>query len=125
MNQATDNTAVDRNYQTISLNELRTRLTAGTIQEFWNVLTDKYFSGEFIPGSRRVPLDQIGRSVAGLSRDSTIVVYCANYECPQSHMAAEKLTALGFTNVYAYEGGLQEWEEAGFELVGTESSIIP
>jgi rhodanese-related sulfurtransferase len=125
MQQTTDNATVDRTYRTISIDELRSQLAAGSIQEFWNVLTDAYFSGEYIPGSRRVPLDQIGRSVAALSRDVTIVVYCSSFDCPQSHAAAEKLAALGFTNVSVYAGGLQEWEEAGYELVATESAVIP
>ena len=125
MQNAAEGTTVDRPYDTITLDELRSQLAAGSIQEFWNVLTDTYFSGEYIPGSRRVPLDQIGRSVAALSRDVTIVVYCSSFDCPQSHAAAEKLAALGFTNVAVYAGGLKEWEDAGYELVATEASIIP
>lgn len=125
MQKAAEGTTVDRPYDTITLDELRSQLAAGSIQEFWNVLTDTYFSGEYIPGSRRVPLDQIGRSVAALSRDVTIVVYCSSFDCPQSHAAAEKLAALGFTNVAVYAGGLKEWEDAGYELVATGTAVIP
>lgn len=125
MHQTTDTTTVDQAFTTITLDDLRTRLAAGSIQEFWNVLTDTYFSGELIPGSRRLPLDRIGRSVAGIAREATIVVYCSSYDCPQSHAAAEKLAALGFTNVAVYAGGLQEWEEAGLELEVTDPGIIP
>jgi rhodanese-related sulfurtransferase len=32
-------------------------------------------------------------------------------------MAAEKLVALGFTNVLVYEGGLTEWIEQGNSIV--------
>ena len=102
----------------IDLEELRKRLAERSVDEFWNVLTDKYFSGELIPGSRHVALDTIGRVSATMPKDATIIVYCANYDCPQSAMASRKLEALGFTDVYAYEGGLQEWEEEGYELVG-------
>lgn len=125
MQKAAEGTTVDRPYDTITLDELRSQLAAGSIQEFWNVLTDTYFSGEYIPGSRRVALDQIGRSVAALSRDVTIVVYCSSFDCPQSHAAAEKLAALGFTNVAVYAGGLKEWEDAGYELVATGTAVIP
>ena len=103
---------------TITIDELRSRLAAGSIDEFWNVLTDQYFSGELIPGSRRVALDTVGRVAATLDRGTTIVVYCANVDCPQSHMAARKLEALGFTSVAVYAGGLDEWEDAGLPLVG-------
>ena len=102
----------------IALGELIRLLDGGTRIEFWNVLTDEYFSGEMIPGSRRVPLDQVGREVASarLDKDATIVVYCGGPQCPQSGMAAEKLVRLGYTNVRSFEGGLQEWQAAGREL---------
>lgn len=104
---------------TITLAELTQELDRGTIDEFWNVLTDDYFSGEFIPGSRRVALDRVGREVAatGLPRDTRIVVYCAGPLCPQSNQAVEKLHAYGYTNVRAYHGGLQEWAESGRDVV--------
>ncbi len=101
--------------RTITTEQLAQELQQGTVAQFWNVLTDDYFTGAMIPGSRRVPLDMIGREVAatGLARDTAIVTYCSGPACPQSRMAAEKLTALGFTDVRAYEGGLQAWTEAG------------
>ena len=105
----------------IGIETLRERQANGTIDEFWNVLTDKYFSGEFIPGSRRVPLDTVGRVAASMPRVRSIVVYCANHACPQSHAAAEKLRALGFTNVLVFEGGLEEWESAGLTLINRET----
>jgi rhodanese-related sulfurtransferase len=104
--------------KTITTMELEWRLRNGAEFEFWNVLTDEYFHGEMIPGSRRVPLDAVGREVreSGLSKDAEVIVYCAGPKCPQSHMAAEKLQTLGYTNVRAYEGGLEGWKDAGHDL---------
>ena len=104
--------------KTISSAELEERLKAGGAIEFWNVLTDEYFHGELIPGSRRVPLDTVGREVREkrLPTDAEVVVYCAGPKCPQSRMAAEKLEALGYRNVRAYEGGIEEWKELGHEV---------
>ncbi len=51
-----------------------------------------------------------------LPKDAEIVVYCGGPKCPQSRMAAEKLAKLGFENVRAYEGGLEEWKAAGFAV---------
>lgn len=51
--------------QIISTGELQALMKEDTDVEFWNVLTDEYFSGEMIPGSRRVPLDRVGREVSG------------------------------------------------------------
>jgi rhodanese-related sulfurtransferase len=100
---------------TITANELAHSLRAGSIDEIWNALTDEYFTGEMIPGSRRVPVDQVGREVArsGLARDRAIVVYCSGKTCPNSRQAAEKLIALGFTRVRLYEGGLEDWKQGG------------
>ena len=101
--------------KSISTEELQSRLQKDSSFHFWNVLTDEYFHGELIPGSRRVPLDRVGRvvSTAHLPKDAEIIVYCACPSCPQSILAAEKLRNLGYTNVKAYEGGLQDWKSAG------------
>ncbi len=50
-------------------------------------------------------------------KDEPIVTYCGGVNCPSSKQAAEKLASLGYTNVLAFEGGLQEWTEAGYPLV--------
>lgn len=101
--------------KSISTEELQSRLQKDSSFQFWNVLTDEYFHGELIPGSRRVPLDRVGREVstAHLPKDAEIIVYCAGPSCPQSILAAEKLRNLGYTNVKAYEGGLEDWKSTG------------
>jgi rhodanese-related sulfurtransferase len=106
------------NVRTISLDELQQRLQRPAGLEFWNVLTDEWFKGELIPGSRRVPLDRVGReaSEAGLAKEAEIVVYCAGPKCPQSALAAEKLGQLGYTAVWSYEGGLEEWKANGLTV---------
>ena len=100
---------------TISTAELDARLRENGKLHFWNVLTDEYFNGELIPGSRRVPLERVGREAheTNIAKDAEIVVYCAGPQCPQSGYAAEKLRTLGYTNVRAYEGGLEEWKGLG------------
>ena len=101
--------------KTISTEQLQQRLEQSNSLHFWNVLTDGYFKGEMIPGSRRVPLDTIGREVSQTQspKSEEIIVYCGGPKCPQSLQAAQKLADLGYTNVKAYEGGLEEWKNAG------------
>jgi rhodanese-related sulfurtransferase len=84
----------------------------------WNVLTDEWFKGEKISGSRSVPLDKVGNEVrsTNLPKNAEIVVYCGGPKCPQSRMAAEKLIKLGYEGVRAYEGGLEEWKGAGLAV---------
>lgn len=102
----------------IDTTELYERLQDTARFTFWNVLTDDYFTGELIPRSERVPLDRVGKTAKEqrLAADAEIVVYCSGSGCPQSVLAGEKLTALGFTNVRVYEGGLHDWKEAGLAL---------
>ena len=101
--------------RTITVDQLAQALDANAVAELWNVLTDDYFTGELIPGSRRLPLDRIVQRVRalGVAPDAPIVVYCSGPACPQSRAAAVKLARLGYTNVQAFEGGLQAWKEAG------------
>jgi rhodanese-related sulfurtransferase len=97
----------------ITLDELTARQAEGRVAEFWNVLTDDYYTGELIPLSRRVPLDRVGREASNLPKDTDVVVYCSGTDCPQSKAAGEKLAVLGFENARVFEGGLEAWKEAG------------
>jgi rhodanese-related sulfurtransferase len=99
----------------ISLTEFIAALRTADRERIWNVLTQDYFTGELVPGSRWVPLDRIGREVAArtLDRAGTIVVYCSGVSCPNSKDAGAKLAALGFTDVLVFEGGLEAWKADG------------
>ena len=110
--------------KTISTKELQQRLEQDNSLHLWNVLTDGYFTGEMIPGSSRVPLDTIGRNVPQPSspKDEEIIVYCGGPKCPQSLQAAQELMSLGYTNVKAYEGGLEEWKNAGNRIERLEQA---
>ena len=106
---------------TITTAELAQRVRDDVGLHLWNVLTDDYFKGELIPGSRRVPVDRLGDALrrSSLAKDAAIVVYCAGPVCAQSRQAAENLAAFGYGRVEVYEGGLEEWTQAGFGVVGT------
>ena len=82
------------------------------VEEFWNVLPDDDFTGELIPGSRRVPVDRVAREAARLPGDTAIVVYCSGTK-PDCKYAATELTLLGFRNVRVFEGGLAAWKASG------------
>jgi rhodanese-related sulfurtransferase len=105
--------------KTISTSELERRLRDDVGLHLWNVLNDEWFKGELIPGSRRVPLAGLGDSVrrSTLLAGASVVVYCAGPTCPASREAAGRLAELGYTNVEAFEGGLEEWKRAGHGVV--------
>jgi rhodanese-related sulfurtransferase len=49
-------------------------------------------------------------------KQAEIIVYCASDTCRNSHLAAQTLEAIGYTNVGVYAGGKKEWVEAGLAL---------
>ncbi len=85
-----------------------------------NVLDEKYFRKEHIPGSKNIPLstdnfvEKVEQAVGG--KDKPVIVYCANTECDASPKAAQQLDTSGFEKVYDFEGGMDAWKEAGLPV---------
>ena len=46
-------------------------------------------------------------------REKLLVVYCGGYDCHDSKLLGEKLLGAGFGQVFVYEGGFPEWQDAG------------
>lgn len=106
--------------KTVSFNNLQSlRKNANEGKEDFvliNVLSRAHFNERHIPGSINIPYEDDERFVgrvkdAAGSKERKIIVYCAGPECDASRNAAKKLSAEGFSDVYAYEGGTQEWFE--------------
>lgn len=78
-------------------------------------LPPMYYRDAHLPGALNLPHDQVDELAPSLlpERDAPIVVYCANTACQNSSIAARHLTALGYTRVFDYEAGKQDWIEAG------------
>jgi rhodanese-related sulfurtransferase len=84
-----------------------------------NVLDTKHYQDCHIPTSLNIPLDQLETyATAHFKKDDCLIVYCAHYECSASKNAFKLLTQQGFSNVYAYEGGIVEWKQKEYPLVG-------
>lgn len=81
-------------------------------------LPTTYFEAEHLPGALNVPLDDLDELAPVLVPDKSaaVVTYCSNTSCNNSAMAAERLRAMGYTDVRAYEGGKQDWIEAGLPV---------
>jgi rhodanese-related sulfurtransferase len=107
--------------QSINRAELKAKLDGKERFHLWNVLSkESYKPGANIPGSAWVPLEALTekfvRQLVDVKGD-TIVVYCGGPACPSAKQAAAKLQSLGYTNVFAYEGGLADWSENGLPLM--------
>jgi len=81
-------------------------------------LPEKYFRDWHLPGARHLPHDEVEHLAAKVLPDKSaeIVVYCASRSCQNSHVAAAKLSRLGYENVAVYAGGKQDWSEAGLPV---------
>lgn len=97
-----------------------------------NVLAPEFYDDCHIRGSTNVPLNQLSNYAQTLDKNSEIVVYCAHYLCPASKNAWHTLHDLGFTNVWAYEGGIREWLQRRYPTEGPcvqeylkQLSIVP
>lgn len=76
----------------------------------------KYFDGTLLPNGRWLPAESTEKEIAAAlpSKDSLIVVYCWSTACPASGWLYDKLMAMGYTKVYEYHEGIQDWTRRGF-----------
>lgn len=87
-----------------------------------NTLGNDSFRTKRIPGSINIPTAQIEKAEQILpDKEQQIIVYCASPDCPASPKAAERLSQLGYQNVYDFEGGLTGWLHEGFSLTKSDS----
>ena len=82
------------------------------------VLTPDWFHGKLIEGSEWIPWDKLQQEAPKVlpNKDELIIVYCANYECPQSSKGTRILMDLGYKHVFDFKGGIKEWEENGMPI---------
>ncbi|MEW6657487.1 MAG: rhodanese-like domain-containing protein [Thermodesulfobacteriota bacterium] len=55
-------------------------------------------------------------ALTGIAKERQIVVYCGEAHCDIALKVAEKMQALGFTQVAAFLGGFKAWDEAGYPV---------
>jgi len=77
------------------------------------------FERERIPGSINIPHDEIREFARRFSRSKEIVLYAASRRCDAASAVARALASEGFERVIVFEGGLEEWRDAGHPLAGT------
>lgn len=75
---------------------------------------EEYRAGH-IPGALSVPLADLDRHLAKLSRDRQIVAYCRGPYCVLAIEAVELLRSRGF-NAVRLEDGVQDWRAMGFPV---------
>jgi rhodanese-related sulfurtransferase len=81
------------------------------------------FAAGHIRGAVNIPAENVREKISQKlqDKDQRVITYCGSTDCPRSKKAADALEDLGYTNVGAFEGGVKEWQEAGFPLEGSAS----
>jgi len=107
---------------TITRDELQAHIDRGDDIRIVEALPPMYYQDAHLPGALNLPHDEVVALAPTLLPDKgqEIVVYCSNMACQNSGIAANRLTALGYTNVRKYAEGKQDWIEAGLP---TESGV--
>jgi rhodanese-related sulfurtransferase len=98
----------------IARDELKAAIDSGTVTVV-DALGGDYYAKQHLPGAVPLaPADVEAQAAALLpDRDAQIVTYCTGPACPNSGQVADKLTALGYTNVRKYRDGIEDWTDAG------------
>ena len=100
--------------QTIDRNELERAIDSNEVTVV-ETLRDEHFEQGHLPGAIHIHFEAVGEQAPELlpDKDAAIVTYCSNAACRNSELAANQLTAMGYTNVRKYAEGKDGWREAG------------
>lgn len=97
----------------ITRDQLRAEIEAGTVTVV-DALGGEYYAQQHLPGAIPLVENDVAAKATGLlpDRAAPIVTYCSNPACPNSQRVADRLTALGYTNVRKYREGIEDWVAA-------------
>lgn len=104
--------------KTISREELQQKLTRGDDFILVETLPKESFRHTHLPTAINLPPDRVAELAGDILPDkrAEIVVYCAKPTWHASENAARELAAMGYENVRDYEGGKEDWIDAGLPV---------
>jgi len=104
---------------TITTATLAALIRAGVPMVIFDARTGTHNDGRRIPGAVAMPPDASAEQVARLvnSKQTLIITYCKDPECPSASALAANLRKLGYANVLENPGGIDGWAAAGQRIV--------
>jgi rhodanese-related sulfurtransferase len=103
----------------ISRKELKKKIDGGEKIQLVDVRGKEccYDNGH-LPGAVSIPLTELEkRAPKELKPNEPVIVYCTSFSCTLSPRAAHMLEAhMEYTDVTHYEGGIKDWEDAGYPV---------
>lgn len=101
----------------ISRDELHRAIQGGEVIVI-DALPESHYRDRHLPGAINLVEDDVAAKAAELlpDKDVAIVTYCSNVACNNSQAVANRLSALGYTDVRKYREGIQDWAEAGLPV---------
>lgn len=71
-----------------------------------------------LPDALSLPYNSPEKKVLSVlpDKDSLIVVYCANAKCPMARKLYDKLSTMGYRNIYVYQDGISDWMRRGYPV---------
>ena len=94
--------------QQADVREIKRRLDAGELREFFDVRTPEERAKASIPGTRLMTAEEAER-IGGLPKDTPLAFHC--HHGGRSQAAAEHFAGLGYTNVSNVVGGIDVWSQ--------------
>ncbi len=113
----------ENSIQTLSVSDLHSMKKAYPDIRLIDVLPPDHFEKIHLPDAQNVCVFFVSflNDVTTIlpDKETRVVVYGASERSHDAKMAAEKMIRAGYQNIYALEGGIEAWREAGFNVEGS------
>lgn len=100
----------------ISKEQLKNKMDHDEQFKLVMTMNDWAFDQMHIPGSMH--FENVCEAMSQLNPNDEIILYCSAKECHYGIDAYLALRECGYSNIYYYPGGLQEWMSAHYPLEG-------
>ena len=78
-----------------------------------------FYQAGHVPGALNVPREDFEhgytrvRPLLESAKETSIIVYCSDADCPDGELVAGALSRLGYRQLFVYKEGWEEWSRAG------------